>query len=311
MLEPTVHILLATYQGEAYLGQQLASLKAQSYLNWELHVSDDGSTDGTQAIVTEFARKSAQTVRFCAGPGKGATHNFFHLMNTVAASNPSDLYAFCDQDDVWLPDKLATAVLHYATQTLAPNQPYLHCGPTRIVDQQLVEIGLTPVPRKPLGFGNALVQNVASGNTMVFNLALLNIMRLINPHDSVLHDWTAYQAVTGCGGVMHFADQPSLFYRQHGANVVGSNTGFASRTRRLRFLLQGGYKGWSLQTIRAMRQIEPRLAPANRVLFNSFEEVLYKSNPQRRLSLLTGEKIWRQTRLGHASLVLALLFNLI
>jgi glycosyltransferase involved in cell wall biosynthesis len=311
MLEPTVHILLATYQGEAYLGQQLASLTAQSYLNWVLHVSDDGSSDGTQGIVAEFALKSPQTVRFCTGSGKGATHNFFHLMNTVAAANPSDLYAFCDQDDVWLPDKLENAVLHHATQTLVPNQPYLYCGRTRIVDKQLVELGLTPSPRKQLGFGNALLQNVASGNTMVFNLALLKILRQISPQNSVLHDWTAYQAVTGCGGVMHFADQPSLFYRQHGANVVGSNTGFASRMRRLRFLLKGGYKGWSLQTVRAMRQIEPRLAPTNRVLLNKFKEVWQKSNPLRRLSLLTGKQIWRQTHLGQVSLILALLFNLI
>ncbi len=311
MLEPTVNILLATYQGEAYLAQQLESLRTQSYTNWRLYVSDDGSTDGTERIVAEFARRSSQTVRFFSGPAKGVTHNFFHLMNMVETCNSSDLYAFCDQDDVWMPDKLANAVAHYAVQTLEVSQPYLYCSRTRIVSSQLVELGLTPVPRKPLGFGNALLQNVASGNTMVFNAALLKIMRNIDPKDSVLHDWTAYQAVTGCGGVVHFSEQPSLFYRQHGANVVGSNTGFASRMRRLRFLFKGGYKGWSLQTIRAMRQIGLGLAPANRVLLKSFEEVLHKSNPLRRLSLLTGKQIWRQTRLGHASLVLALLFNLI
>lgn len=311
MLEPTVHILLATYQGEAYLKQQLASLTAQSYLNWELHVSDDGSTDGTQGIVAEFARKSAQTVRFCTGPGKGATHNFFHLMNTVAVSNPSDLYAFCDQDDVWLPDKLANAVLHRAAQTLALNQPYLYCGRTRIVDQQLVELGLTPLPCKPLGFGNALVQNVASGNTMVFNLALLKVMRLIDPHDSVLHDWTAYQAVTGCGGVMHFSDQPSLLYRQHGANVVGSNTGLASRMRRLRFLFKGGYKGWSLQTIRAMRKITHVLTKQSLTELQAFESIHSLSNPCRRLQTALNGTLWRQTRMGQASLVFALLLNII
>lgn len=311
MLEPTVNILLATYQGQAYLAQQLESLRTQSYINWRLYVSDDGSTDGTERIVAEFARSAPQRVSFCRGPGKGATHNFFHLMNTVETGNSSDLYAFCDQDDVWMPDKLANAVAHYAAQTLEVSQPYLYCSRTRIVNSQLVELGLTPAPRKPLGFGNALLQNVASGNTMVFNSALFKIMRDIDPQDSVLHDWTAYQAVTGCGGVMHFSEQPSLFYRQHVANVVGSNTGFASRMRRLRFLLQGGYKGWSLQTIRAMRQIEPRLAPANRVLLNRFEEVRQKSNPLRRLSILNGKQIWRQTRFGGASLVLALLFNLI
>ena len=311
MLEPTVHILLATYQGEAYLAQQLESLKAQSYTHWQLHVSDDGSIDGTEKIVAEFALNVPQTARFCSGPGKGATHNFFHLMNTVETESPSDLYAFCDQDDVWLPDKLASAMLHHAAQTLLADQPYLYCGRTRIVDQLLVEIGLTPVPRKPLGFGNALVQNVASGNTMVFNSALLKILRKIAPQDSVLHDWTAYQAVTACGGMMHFSDQPSLLYRQHGANVVGSNIGFISRISRLRFLFRGGYKGWSLQTIRAMRQISPHFAVDNLVLLTKFEAVQCEPNVLRRLSLMSGKKIWRQTRLGQASLAYSLLFDLI
>ena len=310
-LEPTVHILLASYQGAAYIAQQLDSLKAQSYPHWQLHVSDDGSTDETPRIVAEFAAHCAQPVRIFSGPAKGVTHNFFHLMNTVATGTPGDLYAFCDQDDVWLPDKLANAVAHRAAQSLATNQPYLYCSQTVIVNQQLVGSALTPAPRKPLGFGNALLQNVASGNTMVFNLALLNTMRLISPQHCVLHDWTAYQAVTGCGGVMHFSEQASLLYRQHGANLVGSNSGFASRVRRLSFMFSGGYKNWSLQTMRAMQQIAPHLTAQSLAELHAFEAMHASSNPLHRLRLALNGTLWRQSRLGQASLAVALLLNLI
>ena len=308
---PTVHILLASYQGELYLKEQLASLSLQTYSQWQLHVSDDGSNDSTPQIVAEFARTSPQAVHLCNGPGKGATHNFFHLINTVAASNPADLFAFCDQDDVWVPNKLANAVTHFKAQTLAPSQPYLYCSRTIVVDHLLVQRGLTPLPRKPLGFGNALLQNIASGNTMVFNQALLQILRLINPQHSVLHDWTAYQAATGCGGIVYFDERASIKYRQHTANVVGSNAGLISQMRRLRFMLQGGYKHWSLQTIQAMHQISPRLTAQNLTILNEFAAIHSMSNPYLRFLLSVNGRFWRQSRLGQASFAFALLFNLI
>ena len=310
-LQPTVHILLASYQGELYLKQQLASLALQTHTNWQLHVSDDGSTDSTAHIAAEFARTSPQLVHFYSGPGKGATHNFFHLINTVAASNPGDLFAFCDQDDVWLPNKLTHAVAHFATQAVATGRPYLYCSRTMVVDHLLKPRGLTPVPRKPIGFGNALLQNIASGNTMVFNHALLQILRLINPQHAVLHDWTAYQVATGSGGMVYFDERASVQYRQHTANVVGSNAGWTNRIRRLRFMLQGGYKRWSLQTICAMKQISPHLAACSLATLHEFEAIHSTSNPCSRVLLAINGRFWRQSRLGHASLLVALLLNLV
>ena len=310
MLEPTVHVLLATYQGEAFLKQQLDSLTGQSYTNWHLHISDDASTDSTLQIIAEFIKGTSQVVTVYDGPCKGVTYNFFHLINTVA-SHPADLYAFCDQDDVWLPDKLRDAVAHFQNQTLATNQLYLYCTRTNIVDSQLGYLGLSAVPRKRLGFGNALVQNIASGNTMVFNNSLLETLRLVDLQYSVLHDWTAYQVVTGCGGVIHFSDKPSLLYRQHSQNLVGSNNSIRARFKRFRFLLQGGYRRWSLQTICAMHKLRPVLAPENAQLLHLFESAHQKPDVTQRLSLLKNRLLWRQTRLGQASLLFALIFNLL
>ena len=125
-------MLLATYQGEAFLKQQLDSLTGQSYTNWHLHISDDASTDSTLQIIAEFIKGTSQVVTVYDGPCKGVTYNFFHLINTVA-SHPTNLYAFCDQDDVWLPEKLRDAVaifrikrwLPISSTCIAPGQTLL------------------------------------------------------------------------------------------------------------------------------------------------------------------------------------------
>lgn len=312
MLNPTVHIMLATFQGAAFLREQLESLSAQSYANWKLYVSDDRSTDETNQIIIEFKNSIQQKVFIYEGPGRGSTHNFFRLIGVVETNEPGDLYAFCDQDDVWLPDKLANAVAHHAGQGLTIGQPRLYCGRTIVVDQLLKPHGFTAIPRKPLGFGNALLQNIAGGNTMVFNQPLLQILRLISPEHSVLHDWTTYQAATGCGGLVYFDGRASVQYRQHMANVVGSNAGWTNRILRLQFLLKGGYKRWSLQTLQAMHQISPHLTAQSLATLREFDAVRSTTfNPYHRLRLAISGKYWRQSRMGQASFAFALLLNLI
>jgi glycosyltransferase involved in cell wall biosynthesis len=254
--KPTVHILLASYQGEAYLAQQLESIAAQTYDVWHLWVSDDGSTDKTREIVAQFASLAPQRVELLDGPCKGVTQNFFHLINSTSLDNPESLYAFCDQDDVWLPQKIAVAVAQYQSQRLSSEQPYLYCGRTEIVDENLRHIGHSAIPMRPLGFGNALLQNIAGGNTMVFNSALLNILLRINPLHSVLHDWSAYQVATGCGGVIHFDVECCLLYRQHALNQVGVKSGLISLISRLKKLCHGQNRSWNCKTEKAMMDIQ-------------------------------------------------------
>ena len=311
MQDPTVHILLATFQGEAFLSQQLDSIRNQTYTHWVLHISDDGSTDRTREIIAGFVSTLHQPVEIYVGPQKGVTHNFFHLLSAVPAANSSDLYAFCDQDDVWLPGKLQHAVLQYSTLVLAPDQPYLYASRAVIVDQALAPNGFTAFPQKSLGFGNALLQNVANGNTMVFNAAQLKIMRHISPENAVLHDWAAYLVVTACGGVLYFGKEPLLLYRQHTSNLVGSNLGLGSQLQRMKFMLNGGYKNWADRTIKALCQIYPHLTEQSKKELHAFKLNRSLPNPLSRLKMLWNGTVWRQTRRGQLSLALALILNLI
>ncbi len=302
--------MLATYQGERYLGEQLASIAGQTHTNWTLTISDDGSTDGTLGICQDFASQQApHTVRNIPGPGQHSTANFLQMIRSVDRFEEHDLFAFCDQDDVWLPEKLARALASIQNASLKTGQPALYAARTRLVDENLKPLGLSQLPVRPLGFGNALLQNVASGNTMVFNAALLRLLRRVHPEHAVLHDWTAYQAVTGCGGWMHLDPSPCLLYRQHDHNLIGSQGRSWDKVLRIGMLLRGQYRTWGNQTEAAMKDIKEFLTPDAQQLLRNFQHMRRQPRFAARLRAGADSGLWRQTRSGRASFWLGLALN--
>lgn len=307
----TVHVLLASYRGERYIGEQLESIAAQTHPAWRLLISDDGSSDRTVAICEDFARRHPQhRVRLIQGPRQRcSTANFFHLIHTVDGFQADDLFAFSDQDDVWLPEKLERAARVLGAAPLREGQAALYGSRTRLVDHRLQPMGVSRLPARPLGFGNALLQNVASGNTMVFNAALLDLLRRVNPAHAVLHDWTAYQVVTGCGGWMHFDPEPSLLYRQHDHNLIGSQGRSWDQVQRIRMLLRGQYRTWGNQTEAAMQDLSNLLTPEAQRLLRNFHHMRHQPQLIARLKAGAGSGLWRQTRAGRASFWLGLALN--
>lgn len=223
---PPLHILLATYNGARFLPEQLDSLLAQQEASWRLLWRDDGSTDGTRALLEAFARRTGRAAEAMTPPGRaGALGSFMHLL---AAAPEGGHHAFCDQDDVWLPGKLARAQAALADMPEA--QPALYCSRQRLVDAALRPTGLSPLPRRPLGFRNALVQNVVTGCTLVLNDAARRlVLAAPPPPPGTMHDWWCYLLVSGAGGRMCFDPEPGLLYRQHGANAVGTQASLLRR----------------------------------------------------------------------------------
>ena len=306
----TVHILLATYNGERFLSEQLDSIRTQKHSNWTLTVSDDGSTDYTCGIVTQFASSVSQKVTLLSqqGPSLGPTANFFRLIGHAAINSEDDLIAFCDQDDVWFNDKLERAVQWHTSYCEIPVR--LYCSRTQFVTDQLAPIGLSPQLRRAPSFENALVQNIASGNTMVISTQVLAALRQINPNHSVWHDWTTYLVATALDGKIEFDDKPSLLYRQHANNVIGSNNGFQARLKRLLPILQGRYKDWSDMTAGAVSDISNLLPHQSVATFESFVRMRNLPNPLHRLIAFNQSNIRRQSTASNLSLGLALLLGL-
>ncbi len=217
---PQTAILIATYNGGPFLAEQLRSLETQSQEDWVLVARDDLSTDATSVTLDQFAARSkpGRLVRLSSGAARlGALGNFLALLEHAP---PARSYAFCDQDDVWLPDKLARAAR--ALDREPDEQPVLYCARQKIVDGTLHELGLSPVPKRPLSLRNALVQNVATGCTIVMNEAARRAVLAVPPPAATLHDWWSYLVVTAIGGRVIFDTQPVILYRQHGANAVGA-----------------------------------------------------------------------------------------
>lgn len=265
-----IAILLGSYNGAAYIQEQLNSFEEQSHLNWVLWASDDGSTDDTVAIVKEFANKlGGSRVQQVDGPKKGFAANFLHLV-----CNPklkSDAYAFSDQDDIWMKDKLERAA--FFLKSVPDNKPALYCSRTLYIDKDGRSLRTSQSYAKPTVFANALIQNIASGNTMVFNDAARSLfLRLGQDVDIDLHDWLAYMLVAGAGGEVYFDQKPSVLYRQHSKNLIGMNIGIRAKIRRIQMLFKGRFRDWNEKHLTALSLMRDLLTTENVATLERFEE---------------------------------------
>jgi glycosyltransferase involved in cell wall biosynthesis len=263
--QPLVAILMCTFNGEQFLHEQLKSIATQAHPNWVLWVSDDGSSGSTLDILQATQQAwGAERLVIIQGPRKGFARNFLSL-----ACNPeieADYYAFADQDDVWLPSKLTRAVewLVEQKQIQDPHQTnniaLLYGSRTSLIDESGHPIGISKLIPRELSFSNALVQNVAGGNTMVFNHALVKTLRDAGAElDIVSHDWWLYIVTTAINGKVVFDQEPLILYRQHKGNLVGSNLGLTSRFKRLQKLFSGRFAGWIQQNHQCIKKLEANM----------------------------------------------------
>lgn len=285
----TIHILMAVYNGARYLPEQLASFEGQDHTDWTLVASDDGSEDDSIEILKAFAARHPST-QILDGPGQGGAANFLFLLRHLAQTSPDAHWiAFADQDDKWLPHKLDRA-MRWMTE-VDPARPALYCSRSLIATPDLRATRLSPPRPKPLAFCNALVQNVAAGNTIVLNPAAVQLVLRAADQvaDVVVHDWWIYQLVTGAGGKTLHDDKPALLYRQHEANQIGANDSWRARVRRIGMLLRGDFRDWNHVNIAALKATEDALTPDNRLILKEFDRA-------RRLSLIP--RLWALRRLG-------------
>jgi glycosyltransferase involved in cell wall biosynthesis len=301
-----VTILLCTLNGERFLDEQLASLERQTFTNWKLIASDDGSTDRTKSILFAFQKSFALgKVEIIDGPRRGAPANF--LFQACAENLASEYYAFCDQDDVWEADKLERAVA--ALEPTDPGIPALYGSRTRLVDEDGNEIGFSPLFRKKPEFRSALVQSIAGGNTMVFNQKTRELLAFCGADVNVpSHDWWLYQVTSACGGYVRYDAWPSVRYRQHAHNVIGANMGWTARVRRLHMLRQGRFRHWEDLNVAALTRLRPRMRAENQRILGLFCKARHE-RLLRRATIFAQAGVYRQTMFGNLGLVAAVMLN--
>jgi hypothetical protein len=236
-----------------------------------------------------------------SGPKTGFATNF--LLLTCNASIKADYYAYADQDDIWEKDKIARALQWL--ESIPTDIPALYCSRTRLIDKCGTEIGLSPLFTKPPSFTNALVQNIGGGNTMVFNSAARALLQEAGEKLPVVsHDWWAYLLITACGGKVFYDTHPTVCYRQHEKNMVGMNSSWPARLKRIKMLWQGRFHDWNDGNINSLESMLHRLTPENQKILKLFS-IARKSSLLRRIMLLKRSGIYRQTLLGNLGLVAA------
>ena len=220
----SVTVLLSTYNGANYLPSLLSSVASQTYPAVAMNIRDDGSTDETCEILRGFAKGRANVGLMC-GTHIGAARSFFELLGNTDVN--CQFFAFCDQDDVWLPNKLEDAIK--VLQQHSPLEPLMYCSGVEYVDSKLVHTGYSkPVLR--LEFANALVENVAPGCTQVLNRRARDLIVEKIPARLTMHDWWSYLVVSALGRVIH-DDKPQVKYRQHASNAMGAPKSLLGTTK--------------------------------------------------------------------------------
>ncbi|MBU2755761.1 glycosyltransferase family 2 protein [Acidithiobacillus sp. CV18-2] len=218
-----VKVLLACYNGEKYLNQLLQSLEEQTYTDWELLIRDDGSSDSTLEIIASFQRKHPGKVQIIDSLKKhlGVIGSFSELM----AASSADWLFFCDQDDVWLPEKISEMLSFAHQNELIPERVHLIHSDIVVVDERLQTLGesffkyqrIDPTPKNLL---NLLVQNNVTGCATMASRGLIE-KSLSIPQESCMHDWWI-ALVAAAFGNTYLIEKPLLLYRQHGNNDTGA-----------------------------------------------------------------------------------------
>jgi glycosyltransferase involved in cell wall biosynthesis len=238
MEDRRINILMATYNGERFIEQQLQSIIGQTYKNWRLFIRDDASTDETLNIIRNYQIKDERIQLITDNLGNlGSCQNFSLLMNSI--KNSSGYIMFTDQDDVWLPDKISDTLneMTFIEDKYGKKYPLLVYTNFSYVDEELKLISskknFSATKIKNLRFTNILAQSPIYGCTVMLNKKLADVIKYI-PSTAENHDyWIAL--VASAFGKISYLNKKTILYRQHGKNISGhhDNNSFWKRVDRI------------------------------------------------------------------------------
>ncbi len=208
-------VLMSTYNGDKYVREQIDSILAQSGCEVELLVRDDMSSDDTTAILEEY-QKLGKLTWYQDGKNLGAAHSFWQLLQDAPEA---DYYSFADQDDVWKADKLCRGI-KLIQQEEGPALSYSNAELVDADGKSLKDVVYHGEQKPSLKM--ALCSCNILGCTMVMNWQLIQIIkRMKSPKAIIMHDNFVSALCMACGGRIYYDNNPNMYYRQHGNNVVG------------------------------------------------------------------------------------------
>lgn len=252
MMPPKVDILLSAYNGAKFITEQIESILAQTCDQWRLIVRDDGSTDLTRSIVAAFARAHPDriTVLEDSQGNLGVVRSFGQLLGQSAAP----YVMFCDQDDVWLPEKVALQLREITAleTTRSVHQPLAVFTDALVVDAELRPLAgsllkyINRDPARAQHLNRLCMEGACYGCTMILNRALVDRVGVFPP-GVISHDWWC-GLVAAAFGQLAFVDCAPIKHRRHAANVSATKRNSLTRYLRQRASLEQ-HRKWLHQVL--------------------------------------------------------------
>ena len=299
-----IAILLCTLNGEDFILDQLNSIKNQTYKNFDLYIKENFSKDCTKKIIDKFKIENPEvSIKYLKGDSDHFANSYIKGLNQI--TNAYSYFAFCDQDDIWETYHLERSIKYLKKYS---NKPSVYSSRTTLINHQGKIIGKSLYFKRPPSFQNALAQSIAGANTMVFNLKALNLIKKINLNKHVVsHDWLLYILVTANAGHFFYDLEPSVKYRQHKNNFIGSNLGFISSLKRLILMLKGRFRFYNINNIEHLDDLDI-IEEENIETFINYKKSIYKKKYKRPYFLIKS-KVYRQSFLGNIALLINIFFD--
>lgn len=301
---PGILICMATYNGADYLDEQLESLRRQTCQDFLLFVHDDGSTDNTMEILKNW-EQSGKLNMVVMDDGlcfHDSSRNFVHLLSQAKKHwGEFDYYMFCDQDDVWKDDKIAVTLKRMKQAERKYGEPILVHTDLEVADAALCSVAPSYLRYRSInphvtGLNRLLIQNVATGCTMMWNRALNRILRWEDATPA-MHDWWISLTAALFGRIV-FLNRATILYRQHGDNVVGATkvNSFSFILRRLSNLryVRLKFRQSAKQAEDLLKMYGTECSPGQRKLLAQFAR-LYKVNKIKRTYLVIRYRFYKQS----------------
>lgn len=227
MKNANIVILMATFNGDKYLKDQIDSILRQTYSDWHLIIRDDGSTDNTISILKSYQKTYPNKISVIVNNSNkhGAKENFFFL-SRMALKEKYKYIMYSDQDDIWKKDKIDVTLKKFKEIEKDENIPVLVHTDLEVVDNNLNVIASSFIKYSKLdnndNFSHLLIQNNITGCTILINRALLSkSLSIKNDKKIIMHDWW-FAIIASVFGKIAFLNKSTILYRQHGDNVVGA-----------------------------------------------------------------------------------------
>ena len=307
IIDLKVAVIIAFYNGNKYIEEQLKSIYAQTHKNIKIFIFDDNSGISLKKNLVYLNKKNSLISIIKRGENVGYAKNFLYGIRDI--HEYFDYYAFCDQDDIWEKNKIEIGLK--SCEIKKNNEPKLYFSRTAYYNSDCTrEIGESKKHKKAPIFKNALVQNIAGGNTIILNKKGRDILcSTLKSEDYTAHDWWSYQVISGVNGEIIRSNDKTVKYRQHKENIVGLNNSFKEKINRLMYFFSGEYKNWCNINIKNLYLNKNLISTNNLETLNYFSKAIKSKNIFEKIKYFKKSGVYRQSTLENIILIIGLLLN--